>query len=184
MPAYARRLPRTLGDTTATILDTPSTTSEDRMPTAPTFDLAAAHKYFAADCFNKAWDLIEKAERTAEEDRLMVALNQASVFHWLNRLDCTSENLSVGFWQASRIQALLGTAAEARRHAETCLNYSHGLEPFYLGYAYEALARAELLAGDSVKAKEHLANARSQAAGIQKKDHQTMLLKDLESLQP
>ena len=34
------------------------------MPTAPAFDLAAAHKYFAADCFNKAWDLLEKQERT------------------------------------------------------------------------------------------------------------------------
>ena len=154
------------------------------MPNAPTFDLAAAHKYFAADCFNKAWDLIEKPERTAEEDRLMVALNQASVFHWLNRPDCTSENLSVGFWQASRIQALLGRAAEAQRHAETCLSYSQDLEPFYLGYAYEALARAAFLGQDSAKATEHLKKARSHAARIEKKDHQTMLLKDLDSLQP
>ena len=154
------------------------------MPNAPTFDLAAAHKYFAADCFNKAWDLIEKPERTAEEDRLMVALNQASVFHWLNRPDCTSENLSVGFWQASRIQALLGNATEALRHAETCLSYSQVLGPFYVGYAYEALARAELLAGRSAKAGERLENARSHAAGIGNKDHQAMLLKDLDSIRP
>ncbi|HQR15958.1 MAG TPA: hypothetical protein PLZ37_15460 [Nitrospira sp.] len=154
------------------------------MPTAPTFDLAAAHKYFAADCFNKAWDLIEKAERTPEEDRLMVALNQASVFHWLNRADCTSENLSVGFWQASRIQALLGRATEALHQAETCLSYSHGLEPFYVGYAYEALARATFLVGDSAKAKEYMENARRHAASIKNKDHKAMLLKDLDSLQP
>lgn len=111
------------------------------MPTAPTFDLAAAHEYFAADCFNKAWDLIEKSDRTLEEDLLMVALSQASLFHWLNRSDCTSKNLSVGFWQASRIEALLGRANEARRHADTSLRYSQSLEPFYIGYAYEALAR-------------------------------------------
>jgi hypothetical protein len=30
------------------------------------FDAAAAHKYFAAHCFNSAWDLIEKKNRTAE----------------------------------------------------------------------------------------------------------------------
>ena len=154
------------------------------MPAAPTFDLAAAHKYFAADCFNKAWDLIERTERTPEDDRLMVALNQASLFHWLNRADCTSENLSVGFWQASRIQALLGRTDEARRQAETCLSYSHSLEPFYVGYAYEALARAEFMAGSSVKGNEHLQNARRHAASVENKDHQAMLLKDLDSLIP
>ena len=154
------------------------------MPATPTFDLAAAHKYFAADCFNKAWDLIEKLERTPEEDRLMVALNQASVFHWLNRADCTSENLSVSFWQASRIQALLGRADEARRQAETSLSYSHSLAPFYVGYAYEALARAEFMAGNLVKGHEHLQSAKGHAASVENSDHQTMLLKDLDSLKP
>ena len=152
------------------------------MPLTPTFELAAAHKYFAADCFNKAWDLIEKPDRTPEDDRLMVALNQASIFHWLNRADCTSENLSVGFWQASRIQALLGRADEARRNAETCLSYSHSLKPFYIGYAYEALARAEFMAGNSAEGHEHLHIAQRHAAGIENTDHQRMLLKDLDSL--
>lgn len=152
------------------------------MPAAPDFDLDAAHKYFAVDCFNKAWDLIDKNGRTPEEDRLMVALNQASIFHWMNRPDCTPKNLSVGFWQASRIQALLGMPTEARRHAEVSLNYSNGLEPFYVGYAYEALARAENLVGDYVKAKDHLDSARRFAASIEDKDEQTMLLKDLNSL--
>jgi hypothetical protein len=154
------------------------------MATTPGFDLVTAHKHFAADCFNKAWDLIEKTERTPEEDRLMVALNQASIFHWLNRPDCTPENLSVGYWQASRIQALLGHATEARRHAEVCLGYSPGLEPFYIGYAHEALARAAILAGERAKALEHLSEARSQAANVGSKEHQAMLLKDLDSLQP
>lgn len=153
------------------------------MPAALSFDLAAAHKYFAADCFNKAWDLIDKPERAPEEDRLLVALNQASVFHWLNRPDCTAENLSVGYWQASRIQALLGNATEARRHAETCRGYSQALGPFYVGYAYEALARAEFLAANAVKAREHLKSARSHAAHIENKDDLAMLLKDLDSLE-
>ena len=152
------------------------------MASTSTFDLTAAHKYFAANCFNKAWDLIEKPDRTPEESRLMVALNQASIYHWLNRPDCTSENLSVGYWQASRIQTILGHAEEAMRHAEVCLGYSTELEPFYLGYAHEALARATLLAGDHANAAEHLAHARRCAAKITRKDHQAMLLKDLEGL--
>ena len=30
------------------------------------FDLAAAHRYFAVDCFNATWELIDKKDRTAE----------------------------------------------------------------------------------------------------------------------
>jgi len=73
------------------------------MTKSPEFDVAAAHKYFAAHCFNTAWELIEKPSRTTEEERLMVALNQASIFHWLNRADCDRRRLSIGYWQASRI---------------------------------------------------------------------------------
>ena len=79
------------------------------------FDGEAANRYFAAHCFNRAWDLIEKKDLTSEDDRLMVALNQASIYRWLQRPDCGNDHLSVGFWQASRIQVLLGNAAEATR---------------------------------------------------------------------
>ena len=68
----------------------------------PDFDIAAAHRHFAAHCFNSAWDLIEKADRSAEDDRLMVLLNQASIYHWLQRSDCNNQRLSIGYWQARR----------------------------------------------------------------------------------
>jgi hypothetical protein len=90
----------------------------------------------------------------------------------------------VGYWQASRIQALLGNATEARRHAEVSLSYSTELEPFYLAYAHEALARAALLARDATEAAEHLSHARRLAANVAQKEHQAMLLKDLETLVP
>jgi catechol 2,3-dioxygenase-like lactoylglutathione lyase family enzyme len=155
---------------------------EGSMPSTPNFDLTAAHKYFAAYCFNKAWDLIETKERTAEENRLMVALNQASIFHWLSREDCHAQNLSVGFWQASRIQALLGDADQARRYAQTCLSYSHSLEPFFLGYAFEALARAEFIAGDSMKASKYLEVAKSHAARVERPEDKQLLMRDLSDM--
>ena len=73
-------------------------------------------------------------------------------------------HLSVGYWQASRIQAIFGNAVEARRHAEVCLSYSIALEPFFLGYAHEALARAAHVAGDTDAAVKHLKLADEQAA--------------------
>ena len=149
---------------------------------SPAFDAKAGHKYFAAHCFNRAWDLIEKKDRTAEDDRLMVALNQASIYHWLQRPDCGSERPSVGFWQASRIQSLLGNAVEARRQAEVCMSYSGGLEPFCLGYAHEALARAAKIAGDRDLTRSHKEEAKKLASAIKKKDEQNLLLQDLESI--
>ncbi len=152
------------------------------MAKAPDFDLAAAHRYFAAHCFNSAWNLIDKGDRSPEEERLMVALNQASIYHWLNRPDCDHQRLSVGYWQASRIQALLGNAGEARRHAETCLSYSAALAPFYLGYAHEAMARALLLAGDATGGAEHLSQALSLVQVIDNKDEREVLASDLAGL--
>lgn len=147
-----------------------------------TFDVAAAHQFFAADCFNRAWDLIEKPERTPADDRLMAALNQASIYHWQQRPDCTNTRLSIGYWQASRIQALLGNAADARRHAEVCLAYAADAEPFYRGYAFEALARAEMIAGNAALAAEHCSKARTEAERVEEQDEREQLLADLKSL--
>lgn len=129
-----------------------------------------------------AWNLIEKPQRTPDEDRLMVALNQASIFHWSSRPDCDEKRLSVGYWQASRIQAVLGNAVEAGRYAEVCLGYSGKLEPFYLGYAYEALARAAVVAGERGQAAEYLTRADAQAALVKREDERDLLLKDLAAL--
>jgi hypothetical protein len=153
------------------------------MSESPPLDIAAAHKYFAAHCFNAAWDLIEKPDRTPEDDRRMVALNHASIYHWLNRPDCEPRRLSVGYWQASRIQALLGNAAEARSLAEVCLEYSVGQAPFFLGYAHEAMARAAKIAGNSGEAAKQLALAKEQTALVSRREDRELLQNDLAGLE-
>ncbi len=149
----------------------------------PGFDVAAAHRFFSAHCFNQAWDLIDKPNRTAAEDRLMVALSLASLYHWLSRPDCEPRHLSVGYWQASRIQSLLGNSGEARRYAENCMEHSGGLEPFYRGYAHEAMARAATISGDAALAARHLAHAREQAALVASAEDRDLLRKDLAGLE-
>ena len=151
-------------------------------PKSPQFDIEAAHRYFAAHCFNQAWDLIDKQDRTPEEDRLMVALNQASIYHWSQRPDFTDQQRSVGYWQAARIQASLGNAGEAGRYAEICLAYSQALAPFYLGYAYEALARAAKLAGNTAKFQEYLAVAEGKAKQVSAQEERELLENDLAGL--
>jgi hypothetical protein len=154
------------------------------------FDLAEAHKYFAAQCFNAAWDLIDKPDRTVADERLMEALNQASIYHWQNRPDVSDANLSVGYWQASRIQSLLRNWPEALRHAETSLAFSQGLQPsdrhdppFLLGYAHEALARAMSGLGRESEAGDHLEAAQACAGQVKEKGNRELLLADLASIQ-
>ena len=145
----------------------------------PDFDLEAAHRYFSAHCFNSAWDLIDKIERTLEEDERMIQLNQASMWHWSQRDDCSDKNLSVGYWQAARIRALLGQADEARRYGQLSLQYSKNLEPFYKGYAYEALARAEQVAGNLKKIREYADEARRLAEQVSDAEDRKLLMDDL-----
>jgi len=151
----------------------------------PEFDLQAAHRHFAAAGFNRAWDLIDRPQRSAAEDEQMLLLCLASLWHWTQREDCTAENLSVGYWQAARIYALLGQAENARSFALRSLAASQGegVAPFYLGYAYEALARAEAVAGNRAQAAEYLAEARRAAERMTDAEAQKMLLDDLDGVQ-
>ncbi|MFZ4625734.1 MAG: hypothetical protein ACOYNF_16050 [Rhodoferax sp.] len=138
--------------------------------------------FFAAHCFNAAWDLMDKTGRSAEDDLMMTALSQASIYHWRQRADCTPRHLSMGYWQAARVAALLGHATEARRWAQVCLGYSAAREPFYLGYALEALARAAWLVGDPEETRRQVGLARLQAMLIDDPDERAILVKDLDQL--
>jgi len=154
------------------------------MDKKPDFDLQAAHRYFSALCFNQAWELIEKPERTPAEDEEMIRLGLASTWHWTQREDCTQTNLSIGYWQTSRIYAMLGQADNARRYGHLCLAASQAedVPPFYLGYAYEALARAEAVAGDGEHMEEYLAEAHRVAGTVPDDDARQMLLDDLAAI--
>jgi len=154
------------------------------MTKQPDFDLASAHRYFAVECFNGAWDLIDKTGRTEEEDEEMLRLSLASIWHWTQRKDCTPTNLSVGYWQISRIYTLLGQVENARRYGRLCLEIGQmqGVEPFALGYAYEALARAEMVASNRAEMKAYLQQARNVCEIMTDEEDRQQLLIDLETI--
>ncbi len=150
----------------------------------PAFDIEAAHRHFAAACFNSVWELLDKKDRTPYEDQQMIERCLASIWHWSERPDRTPTTISIGYWQASRVHAVIGNADEARRYGELCLEASRapGVESFALGYAFEALARAEKVAGNAEKAAEHLARARDTAECIDDEESRQMLEADLDEL--
>lgn len=149
------------------------------------FDQSAVHKYYSVNCFNKAWDLIDKEERTPEDDQEMVRLSHASHYHWTQRPDYSSTKASIALWQTARIYAILNQTEAAVRYGHLCLEVSQdeGVPPFYLGFAYEALARAAAVAGNEQEMNDYLNLAIATAEIVNEADDRKMLLDDLETIQ-
>jgi hypothetical protein len=147
-------------------------------------DLAKAHRFFSGDCYNRAWGFIDKSNRTPLDDQEMIFLAMASLWHWTQREDCTPTNLSIGYWQLSRVYAVLGQAENARRYARLCLDCSRngGVAPFYLGYAFEAMARAESVAQNLVEMQKYLEEAQRLAARVNDEADRDQLLADLDTV--
>jgi hypothetical protein len=152
------------------------------MTKEPNFNLNDAHRHFAAYCFNKTWDLIDKKDRTVQEDEAMIQLSQASLWHWTQRDDCSAQNLAVGYWQVSRVYALLGQAGNARKYGQLSLEFSEKEPPFYRAYALEALARAAMVAGDRNNMLKYIREARQLADSVADPEEKKLLLADVESI--
>lgn len=147
------------------------------------FDITTAHKYFSAENFNRTWELIEKSERTDEENLAMLHAAIASLWHWSQHEDVSAKNLSVAYWQVSRACNLIQQPSLARTYGLQALKYAESLDPFYKGYACETLARAEMQSGNRVIMLEYLNKARSFAQQVTQDEDKQLLLRDLESIQ-
>ena len=147
------------------------------------FDIQESHKHFSTHCFNLTWEFIERDEaRSTEENLAMLHTAIASLWHWSQREDVKPENLSVGYWQVSRVYCLIKQPHNARTYGLQALKYARDLSPFYKGYAYETLARAEMIVNNRVVMKTHLEKAQEMLEQIEDEQEQELLAKDLESI--
>jgi hypothetical protein len=123
-------------------------------------------------------------ERTPQQDDELIHAAHASRHHW-GEIG-TAANLARGEWQVSRVYTTLGRAEPAIYHARRCLAYCEGapdaLEDWDLPYAYEALARAHALAGDTGEAGHFAARARELGAQVQDAEDREHLEEDLAEL--
>jgi hypothetical protein len=119
------------------------------------------HRKTAEQCFNKTWDLLEKKNRTPQEDEQMLHLAHASRYHW--GLVGTSRNLAVGEWQVSRVYADLKQGEPALLFAKSSLDLciKNNLSDL-LPSAYEGMARAYAIADQPQLAKDFVAKARKE----------------------
>jgi len=129
----------------------------------------AMHRQLGVDLFNYTWTLMDKADRTQDEDEVMIHAAHASAYHW--RQVGTPLNFSRSDWQISRVYAILSRPEAALHHAQNCLEICEAehIGDFDLAFAYEAVARAYAVGGRKEDASRFLDKALE--AGKQIKDN-------------
>jgi hypothetical protein len=123
------------------------------------------------------WELLEKPQRTPEEDDTMLNAAHASRYHW--QQVGTPINLVRGEWQISRVYATLQRAEPALYHAQRCLTIclAHAIGDFDLAFAYEALARASAISGDWERLRHFRQLAEQAGEAITDDDDKEIFLK-------
>ena len=141
------------------------------------------HKALGIKLFNSTWDLIEKPERTPEDDADMINMAHASAYHW--KQVGTPLNFARSEWQISHVYGILNRGEPAIYHASRSLKYcqDNNYGDFDLAYAYEAVARGHWLLGSINDAKHFLKLAEDAGNAIAKDGDKKQFFSDLKDLQ-
>ena len=144
----------------------------------------ATERQLAADLFNHVWTLLETPDRTAMQDDEMLHAAHASRHHWGSAGVGEPVNLARGEWQCSRVYAVLGRAEPALWHARRCVELceTHGIGDFDIAFGWEAVARAQSVAGDRAAAADAAERARTLAADIGEEEDRELLESDLATI--
>ena len=140
------------------------------------------HRKMAKGLFNRVWDLLEKKDRTVEEDFKMIHATHASSYHWSEV--GTPLEAERGEWQISRVYSVLKQPEAALYHAKYCYEICNesNIKDFDLAFAYEALSRAYAVAGDFEKSDEYYQLAEEVGRKIGKKDDRDSFFSDLQTI--
>ena len=140
------------------------------------------HKKFAINLFNHTWDLMEKKDRTKEDDDEMIHSAHASRHHW-GQIG-TPTHFERGEWQISRVYAILNRPDPAIYHATRCLEIckENHIGDWDIAFAYEALARAYNVAGKKTEAKKYLDLGKEAGGKIAKKEDKDYFTSEIEKI--
>jgi hypothetical protein len=132
--------------------------------------------------FNSVWDLMEREDRTTEDDDLMLHMAHASRYHW-GQVG-KAENFARGEWQVSRVYAVLHRSEPCLHHAQRALDIclANGIADWDIAFAYEALARGHAVAGDAEAARAMTERALEAAEQIADDEERKPVLADLETI--
>ena len=143
------------------------------------------HRRLGVELYNGTWALIERGNRTPDEDDEMLHRAHASAYHWL-QAPHSAANRARSHWLCSRVHVLAGQPEGGIHHARRCLALVQGhgdeMEDWDLAAAHEALARAHAAAGEPDEARRYLELARAETEAIANPKDRHHIEEDLDSL--
>ena len=139
------------------------------------------HRRLAVDLYNATWSLLDRDDRTTEDDDAMIAAAHASMHHWSQVDGVRPENIGRGHWLCSRVHAVMAQPDAAAYHADRYMTIarSQPVGDWDLAAALEASARAAAVAGDWDAAEDFAARARAACASITEQDDREVIEADL-----
>ncbi len=121
----------------------------------PPFDLPRAQRWFAVECNNRSWDLVEAAERTPPQVDEMLHAAHASCLHWLAAGEPVNHLRALVLLTTAYSRA--GIAQAALRYADQAVGMVPQIAaatPFDRATAFGAAAGAYALAGNEQQARQ------------------------------
>jgi hypothetical protein len=142
------------------------------------------HRRLGVDLYNATWELLDRGDRSAEDDDALVARAHASFYHWSQVPDVRPENVGRGHWLCSRVHAVLGQADAAAHHAARYVAIARAgqVEDWDLAAALEASARAAAVKGDFDAAERYEAEAREACSAVADAADRAVVEADLATL--
>ena len=129
-------------------------------------EIRKAHRRFAVECNNRAWDLIGQLTRSPAENREMLLAANAAAFHW-SKVGTPLNDMRAEVLLA-HAQALLGQGAEALRYAQQVLTFceNNPCEDWDLAFAYLEMALASWTLNDRAGHGKYYNLARAQGSSV------------------
>ncbi len=139
-------------------------------------DLPQAHRWFAVECNNRAWDLAAKVGRTPAEDHEMLLAAYAAAYHW-SKVGTPLNHMRAEMTLA-HAHAQLGQGGESFRYAQNVLDFcaENTCEDWDKAFAHAEMALAAAHMNDHVLHRQQYALAEKLGHAIKDKDDHDVFL--------
>lgn len=148
----------------------------------PPFDLGKAHRWFAVECNNRAWDLVEAESLTETEQAELIQVAHASRYHWQFAGDALNHLrgeylLATAYLRAQRGEPALHHAQLAQELVNALRKEGEFEHPFDEVCVLACLAQGGQLQQQTTSAESHLKQARKLLAKCTDAGERELLLK-------
>lgn len=144
------------------------------------FTLEEAHLKFAKSLNGEIWALLDKKDRSRDDNERMLAAAFASFYHWLHV--GKEIHRQRGEYMIARAYLALENRPEALAHARRCLEltgeFEEQMQDFDFAFAYEMWARANAAVGNLEIARQYYQKARQAGEAIHDDEDKSIFFGD------